>query len=82
MKRRDEMPLHTVLAGSWGEAFARDSDLVWKAREEHYKMNCSHFDCETSHKCFLGHDHIHQSTVFPNLQDLGVLGRAEKVVIC
>ena len=48
MKRRDETPLHKVLAGSQREAFARDSDLVWKAREKHYKTNCPHFDCETS----------------------------------
>ena len=39
MKRRDEMPLHKALAGSRREAFARDTDLVQKAREEHYKMN-------------------------------------------
>ena len=48
-KRRDEMPLHKALTRGWCEAFARDSDLVWKAREEHYKTNHPHFDCETSH---------------------------------
>ena len=35
----------------WGvceEAFAKDSDLVWKAREDYFKTNCPHFDCETS----------------------------------
>ena len=48
-KRRDEMPLHKALTGDWQEAFTRDSDLVQKAREEHYKMNCPHFDHETSH---------------------------------
>ena len=31
---------------------------------------------------FLGHDHIHQSTRFPNLWDPGVLGRAEQAAIC
>ena len=48
-KRREEMPLHKALTTSWWEAFARDLDLVWKAREEHYKTNCLHFNCETSH---------------------------------
>ena len=47
-KRRDEMPLHKALTGSQWEAFARDSDLVQKAREEHYKTNCPHFDHKTS----------------------------------
>ena len=48
-KRRDEMPLHRASTVSQKEAFTRDSDLVWKAREEHYKTNCPHFDCKTSH---------------------------------
>ena len=48
LKREDEMPLHKALAGSWREAFTRDLELVQKAREEHYKANCPHFDCETS----------------------------------
>ena len=43
------MPLHKVLAGSQREAFARDSELVQKAREEHYKTTCPHFNRETSH---------------------------------
>ena len=43
------MPLHKALTGGQWEAFARDSDLVQKAREEHYKTNCPHFNCETSH---------------------------------
>ena len=48
-KRRDEMPVLKALTGGWWEAFTRDSDLVWKVREEHYKTNCPHFNCETSH---------------------------------
>ena len=48
-KRRDEMPLHRALTGSQREAFTRDSDLVRKAREEHYKTNCPHYNHETSH---------------------------------
>ena len=48
-KRRDEMPLHKVLTEGWCEAFARDSELVWKAREEHYKTNHPHFNHKTSH---------------------------------
>ena len=48
-KRRDEMPLHKALTGGQQEPFVRDSDPVWKAREGHYKMNCPHFHCETSH---------------------------------
>ena len=43
------MPFHKALTGSQQEAFARDLDLVWKAREEHYKTNCPHFNCKTSH---------------------------------
>ena len=42
------MPLHKVLTGSQQEAFARDSDLVWTAREDYFKTNSPHFDCETS----------------------------------
>ena len=49
LKRRDEMPLHKALTGGWQEAFARGSELVWKAREEHCKTNCPHFDLKTSH---------------------------------
>ena len=47
-KRREEMPLHKVLTESQWEAFTRDSDLVQKAREEHYKTKCPHFNCKTS----------------------------------
>ena len=43
------MPLHKVLTGGQWEAFTRNSDLVWKMREEHYKMNFPHFNHETSH---------------------------------
>ena len=42
------MPLHKTLTGSQWEAFARDSDLVQKVRQEHYKTNCPHFDHKTS----------------------------------
>ena len=49
LKRRDEMPLHKALIGGWWEAFARDSELVQEAREEHYMTNCPHFNCKTSH---------------------------------
>ena len=47
-KRRDEMPLHKALTGGQQEAFTRDSELVQKTREEHYKINCPHFDLQTS----------------------------------
>ena len=43
------MPFHKVLMGSQQEAFARDLDLVWKAREDYYKTNCPYFNCKTSH---------------------------------
>ena len=42
------MPLHKALTGGQWETFTRDSDLVPKVREEHYKTNHPHFDCETS----------------------------------
>ena len=42
------MPLHKMLTGSQWEAFARDSNLVQKVREDHYKTNHPHFNCETS----------------------------------
>ena len=48
MKQRDEMPLHKALTGSQWEAFTRDSDLVWKVREDYFKTNCPHFDHKTS----------------------------------
>ena len=48
MKKMNEMPLHKTLTGSQREAFTRDLDLVRKAREEHYKTNCPHFNHETS----------------------------------
>ena len=47
-KRRDEMLLHKVLTGSQWEAFARDSDLVWMAREDYFKTNHPHFDYKTT----------------------------------
>ena len=43
------MPIHKASTGSWQEAFARDSDLVWKAREDYFKTNCPHFHHETSY---------------------------------
>ena len=49
-------------------------------REEHYKTNCPHFNCKTSHSLmnvFSEHDHICWSTRFPNLWDSGVLGGVE-----
>ena len=42
------MPLHKALTGSQQEAFARDSDLVQKAREDYYKTNHPHFNWESS----------------------------------
>ena len=48
-KQRDEMLLHKALMGSQWEAFTRDLDLVWKAREDYFKTNHPHFDHETSH---------------------------------
>ena len=48
MKRRDKMPLHKALTGSQWEAFARDSNVVRKVREEHYKTNHPHFNHKTS----------------------------------
>ena len=40
------------LKGSQQEAFAKDSDLVQQAREDYFKTNCSHFDCETLYNLF------------------------------
>ena len=48
-KQRDEMPLHKSLLGSQGEAFTKDLDLVWKAREDYIKTNHPHLNCKTSH---------------------------------
>ena len=45
------MPLHRALTGGQWEAFAWDSELVQRMREEHYKTNCPHFNCETC--CYL-----------------------------
>ena len=38
-----------MLTGNCWEAFAQDLDLVWRAREDHFKTNCPHFYCKTSH---------------------------------
>ena len=42
------MPINKSLKGDWQEAFAKDSDLVQWAREDYFKINYPHFDCETS----------------------------------
>ena len=84
LKRRDEMPLHKALTGGKQEAFARDSDLVQRARDAYYKTNCPHFDCKSLcnlMNVFPGDDQIHQSTRFANLQDPGALGRVEQTAI-
>ena len=43
---KDEMPFKKSLKGSWQEAFAKDSDLGWQAREDFFKTNCPHFNWE------------------------------------
>ena len=47
-KQKDEMPLKKSLKGDQQEAFAKDSNLVWQDREDYFKTNHPHFDCETS----------------------------------
>ena len=47
LKWRDEMPLYESLMGSQWEAFAKDLDLVQKAREDYFKTNCPHFNHAT-----------------------------------
>ena len=49
LKHKDEIPFQKSLKGGWQEAFAKDSDLVWWAREDYFKENHPHFNCETSH---------------------------------
>ena len=49
LKQKDEMPLTKSLKGSQQEAFAKDSDLMQQAREDYFKTNHPHFNCETLH---------------------------------
>ena len=49
LRWKDEMPFKKSLTGSWWEAFAKDSDLVWQAREDYFKTNCPHFGHKTLH---------------------------------
>ena len=49
LKQKDEMPFKKSLKGSQREAFQKDSDLVWQAREDYFRTNHPHFDCKTSH---------------------------------
>ena len=47
LRQKDEMPFTKSLKGSQQEAFAKDSNLVWQAREDYFKTNCPHFNCKT-----------------------------------
>ena len=49
LKQKDKMPFKKSLKGDQWEAFAKDSDLVWQAREDYFRTNCPHFDHETLH---------------------------------
>ena len=49
LRQKEEMPYMESLKGSWQEAFTKDSNLVWQAREDYFKMNHPHFDCKTLH---------------------------------
>ena len=48
LKQKDKMHFKKSLKGDWQEAFAKDSDLVWWAREDYFRINHPHFNCETS----------------------------------
>ena len=47
LRQKDKMPFTKSLKGSQQEAFAKDSDLVWQAREAYFKTNCPCFDHKT-----------------------------------
>ena len=47
-KWKDEMPLKKFLKGGWQKTFAKDSDQLQQAREDYFRTNCPHFNCETS----------------------------------
>ena len=49
LRWKDKMPFTISLKGSQQEGFAKDSDLVWQAREDYFKTNCPHFNFETLH---------------------------------
>ena len=49
LRWKDETPFNKSLKGSWWEAFAKGSDLLWQAREDYFKTNHPHFDQVTSH---------------------------------
>ena len=46
---KDEMLLMKSLKVSQWEAFTKDSDQVWQAREYYFKTNCPHFNHKTLH---------------------------------
>ena len=49
LRWKDKMPFKKGLEGCWQEAFDKDSDLVWQAREDYFKTNQPHFNWETTH---------------------------------
>ena len=49
LRQKDKMPFKKSLKGNQWEAFAKDSDLVQKARENYFKTNCPQFKWETLH---------------------------------
>ena len=84
LKRRDEMPLHRALTGDQWESFPGfrasaeyERGTLQDKLPTFWSWNLPHPD-----EHFLEHDHICQSTRFPNLWDPGVLGRAEWAAIC
>ena len=47
-KQKDEVPPKKSWKGGQQEAFAKDSDLMWQAREDYFRTNLPHFNHETS----------------------------------
>ena len=48
-KQKDRIPLKKLLKGGWQEAFAKDSDLLQRAREAYFRTKDPDFNCEVSH---------------------------------
>ena len=49
LKQTGEMSLERSLKRDQQETFAKDSSLVWQAREDYFQANCPHFNHKTLH---------------------------------
>ena len=81
LRQKDEMLLKKSLKGSWQEAFAKDSNLAWQAREDYFKTNHPHFNWETLQDLsdvfwdVISHVNLLDSQIYKNPKGLDRAGR-------